>query len=1067
MKDYLRLIGIQTPDATEEQIRQAHFRTFRYFQGKKHNSISSEERREADSILEYLRRAQSYPDLPIPAHLRHYLPPELERATEVHPPAKPTVEQLKPDVFGRVASDLAQGIFGTTPSDHKAQALLPESVPPTDPQLQMPAGVEEPHPVEVVERTDEIELEPIFDIEPVPSQPVEVAPQPSPAQERALGAVISCPDCEWEILTDADSYCSGCGKSITNVAVPDELVIYIGDTGSYTKSFQIRNTGLIPISVGSFEVLEVEAKVQPAEGFVLAKGEAREVLLHVDEGSAFGRRSGVLRFRYHGKPRQLPISLKQPPDIHLQFLAVPNSRTTQEGFRLLIPSGTAQIGCCVETDSDKPLTISLITLSGDSRSEARTLLKGSFRLDREHKIDFPITIDGAGFKTLSISFEELGVRHFKLEIQCVQVANLTDRVSRYLIGEQSIILGSGIVEAYVELKNEPDGSLGYGIAERIELVGAPEWLRLEPQKVELLNSGDTALIKLLIDSSLIKSPGTEHVSLKIVYFDPQLECWVERPTALKLPFQFILPRQFDDWVAVDFGTSNTCAAILDGASFKTLELEPGMAESPTCIQFINILKQQWECGMKAYTKRFAGLRALNSTAWAFKPLLTQNPTPQTYLDIAEGYPHSKTVDELITIYIRALLDAVRFCNGIEPRRAVVTFPVTFGKKQRERLAEAFKAAGLEEVITPVSEPVALAISYAFNHQEILQRPGVFAVFDFGGGTTDLAIFRTDPGQDGRVLLKLLDIAGIGVGGEMLTFDLARYIYEQLVPEDERRLFSFPATFEELSSGRSDTMRENYSHLAADAEQIKRNLYTDRRLFEDDLQRSLTNGSFLKVFTTRLEFRQVEALLRARIDKAVKALLEMLDGLCSRGVLSERKLDWILLGGNSSKLQLVTGMLADAIFAGDQRQVLMDRENMKTGVMKGALLYAVSPSSLPFPIDEVRHTLPCHVGLMGAGYRFDPIFQRGLISGLEKPVQRRRVNLADQQQMRLYYYFGHETTPSVIDNPKMKPYAFNCQDFAGAEVDAEFTLLPEGEGIEIKLSLQGRELVHTAPLLGEG
>lgn len=1072
MKDYFRLIGILLDD-TEEQKRQAHFRVFRKLQGKRYNqSLSLEEKREAELLIDYLRRAQYNPDLPLPAALRHYLPsepepPSLDLPSESSPlppttrldtvqPAETPSERINLDILGEAASELAQNILDTPSARHEFDDL--QASPEVNAQEIHP----EIHPVvEAVERTDEIELEPIFESpEPFVS---EIA---LPNQEKVLRDVINCPDCEWEILAETDSYCSGCGKSITKVAAPDELVIYIGDTGSYTKSFGIRNIGLIPITVDNFEVLEVKAEVQPAEAFTLAKGEEKEVLLHVDESLAFGRRSGALRFRYHGKPHRIPISLKQPPNIWLQFPTVANCGKSHEGFRLLVPMNITQLDCSVETDSDNPLTIGVIAVSDGSQTE-KTLMKGPIRFDREHKIDFSIPVDGSGFKTLLVSFEELGVRHFKLEIQCVQVAKLTDRAGS-LIGKNAIILGSGAAYSEIQLKNEPDGSLGYGRAERIELLGAPEWLKLEPQKLESLNSGETALIRMLIDSNspLIDSHGLQHVTLKVVYFDPQLEC--QREHAISLAFEFVRPRQFDDWVAIDFGTSNTCAAILDGTSFRVLRLESGVAESPTCVQFIDIIKQQWECGLKAYSKRFTGARALNSTAWVFKPLLTRShdPIPHTYLDINEGRPHFKTVDELITIYVRALLDSVRLYNGIEPRKAVVTFPVTFGKRQRERLEKAFKEAGLEEVVTPVSEPVALAINYAFTHPQILEQSGVFAVFDFGGGTTDLAIFRTDFGQE-RPTLRLLDIAGVDVGGEMITFELARYIYEQLVPVDERVKFPFPTSFEDLTREHSDLMRENYRHLAEDAERIKRTLYTDREFLEHDLERSLYSGSTPKLFKTRLEAGQIEKLLRSRIQRAVDALLEMIQGLCRRAILPEPKLDWILLGGNSSRLQLVTEMLAQAVFNGDPQQILMDQENMKTGVMKGALLYAVSPSTLPFPIEEVRHTLPCHVGLLGAGYRFDPIFQRGLIAGLDNSVERRKVSLVGQDQMKLYYYFGHESNPTVIGNKKMKPYAFDCREFAGAEVDAKFTLLPEGEGIEVRLSLQGQELVHTAPLLGEG
>jgi hypothetical protein len=1123
MKDYWRLIGVTTEDANDNQVRQAHFRTFRLYQGRKNSSTTAEQRVEAERIIDYLRRAQHNPDLPIPENLKHLLP-SLPQPAAAPPKPKPVAQPAKPtepekpidvEIFSDPnISEMARNILGTQPTEPQPEKMpVDEEVPPTK-RFEPAKEPEQPVPAidDIVE--DDLVLEPILEPEqeekqepksyvtkPLstpsapeqPPQPEQLPQLPQPllppepqipvmkpsGRQIVVGDVINCPDCEWEIITQTDSYCSGCGKSITSVAVPEELIIYISETGSYTKSFPVINNGLIPITIDAIEVIDIDAVVQPVGATVLGKNESLYVHLRVSEANPFGKRSGRLRFRYHGKPIEIPIQLKEPPDIWLSFPDVPNARTVPDGFLLRMPVSQRVIACRVNTNSENPLTITSITISPDSAAPgARPFTTAPFKVERNQPYQLQIENPSVTELTLTFRFEELGSRQFRLAISRVEVPNLIDRLDHYPIGEHAIILGSGLQEINLQIKNEQDAASGSGrgSAQKIALRGAPEWLTVNPSNIGQLGPGQSAVVRLSVNSSKIPGPRREHVRLALTYYDPQLECAQERSEPVQLPFEFIEPRRFNDWIAIDFGTSNSCAAMIDGTTFRSLTIDAetlntNLQESPTCIQFVDELRKNYECGMSAYSKRFSGPRAIKATAWAFKPLLSRStePLPQTYLDILNGQPHTKTVDELIAIYGRALVESVKLRNAIVPRKAVVTYPVTFGKWQRERLASAFKAAGLEEVVTPINESVALAIHYAYLHREVFLKPAIFAVFDFGGGTTDMAIFQIHPSaaKDRSPELRLLDVGGVDVGGELLTFELARLIYEKLVPAPDRQRFAFPSNLEELSTSNSDLMRENYSHLADLAENVKRSFQSNPAIFGREIAKSLFDGSRYQAFKTEISSDEVEALLRQRIKQPIAALIEMISALQERGVITERKIDRIILGGNSSRMPLVTDMLAEALFEGDRSSVLIDTENMKFGVMKGALLYAVAPEALPFPIDQVNQTLPCRVGLLGAGYKFDLIFERGLVAGSDGTVVHRQIHLSHSQEFfRLYYYFGHDPNPKVLDNPRMKEYAIPCGPVSGKDVDAIFSLLPNGEGIEVTFRAgSDLEIKHIAPILG--
>lgn len=1096
MKDYLRLIGITSDNAPGEQVRQAHFRTYRHYQGRK-NSSSAVERAEADLVIDYLRKAQFNPDLPLPSSLKHLIPtaasaPPVEKVEKVEKSLPPT-----DNVAGKRAEKVSEQIAVDTPPVPTTRKLddpptmkmpshtgLPDidniveddlvlepmfdsgDLPPTKPTqpLKPPAAVSEPPPLPAKNQRETVELTAGKPITKPPTHTISVS-----GRQVVLGDVIHCPDCEWDIITQSDSYCSGCGKSITSVEAPAELIIYISESGSYAKSFTITNNGLIPVVVGAFEVIDIAAAVHPATSVVLGKNEGLAVQLRVTEERAFGKRSGRLRFRYHDKPVEIPVRLKEPPLIWLDFPDVPVVAPLHEGFLLRMPVSQRTVACRVNTDSDTLLVINAVNF--DESRRATSMME--VRRDQP----FLITIDDVRTRefALTLTFQELGSRKFIIRLETVDVPNLIDHVEQYCIGEHAIILGSGTRVTRLSLRNEPDRVTGEGrgLARKIKLKGAPPWLTLEPAAIDALASGETVVVKLTVDPAAINRACREHVELEIDYFDPQLNCDRKRPLPVQLPFEFIEPRRFDDWIAIDFGTSNSCAAIFEGTTVRSLIVDSGtqdtnLQESPSCIQFVDEAQRQYLCGNAAYSQRFSGPRAIKSTAWAFKPQLSRvSALPQTYLDITHGRAHTKTADELVQIYARALLQQIRLRNGIAPHKAVVTFPVTFGKSQRERLAAAFQAAGLDAVVTPVSEPVALAIHYAYLHREIFLSAAVVAVFDFGGGSTDLAIFQIRPAADkgSQPEFHLLDVGGVDVGGELLTFELAAFIYRLLVPEPEQRDFLFPASLDSLLSGHSDIARENFRRLADLAERVKRSFRRDALLFTEDLTVDLESARGNRTFKCRLSANDVEMVLGQRIEQAITTLADMITGLHRRGVIAEPKLDRLLLAGNSSRLPLVTELIAATLFDGDFTRVLVDRENMKLGVTKGALLYAAASEALPFPVEHVNQTLPCRVGLLAANFRFDMLFERGIHADQSAVAVRRHLKLArGQEYLRLYYYFGHDVEPKVLDNPKMREHTVPCPTLSGRDIEATFQLLPDCAGIEIRLSAGGEELTYTAPIL---
>lgn len=114
--------------------------------------------------------------------------------------------------------------------------------------------------------------------------------------------------------------------------------------------------------------------------------------------------------------------------------------------------------------------------------------------------------------------------------------------------------------------------------------------------------------------------------------------------------------------------------------------------------------------------------------------------------------------------------------------AVVTIPAAFNQMQREATLEAAYAAGLDRVAL-LQEPVAAAMA-AMAKSEI--RPGLFLVYDIGGGTFDVALVQAIDGS-----VTVLAHEGINMLGGR---DFDRLIIDDVVRPSLLRTFDLSDSF---------------------------------------------------------------------------------------------------------------------------------------------------------------------------------------------------------------------------------------------------------------------------------
>jgi hypothetical chaperone protein len=259
-------------------------------------------------------------------------------------------------------------------------------------------------------------------------------------------------------------------------------------------------------------------------------------------------------------------------------------------------------------------------------------------------------------------------------------------------------------------------------------------------------------------------------------------------------------------VGLDFGTTNSSAAVYDGKHVRLLNLDP-INTSPTVMRSTLFVTREGVpfIGREAidrfteanvgreieYEWRYVGesevtLADFGTVMQALYAVVDSNRPGRLFQSLKSHLRDSSftgtdvfgvryTLESLIAIVLRMIVRRAEEELGAEITGMVLGRPVHYATDVRldalaiERMSNAAKLAGLPP-FTFLPEPTAAALSYAATargEQHVL-------VFDFGGGTLDVTVMRID----GRGNREVLATDGVPVGGDLLD---RRVVMGKLLP----------------------------------------------------------------------------------------------------------------------------------------------------------------------------------------------------------------------------------------------------------------------------------------------
>ncbi len=227
-----------------------------------------------------------------------------------------------------------------------------------------------------------------------------------------------------------------------------------------------------------------------------------------------------------------------------------------------------------------------------------------------------------------------------------------------------------------------------------------------------------------------------------------------------------------DFVAIDFGTSNSAVALPAGDGVRLVALEPGQPTMPTAVFYrADTPPQQLEAerlygraALAAYVEGLDGRLMRSMKSILGSSLLDQSS------DIGGG--RSVRYRDVVTGYLRRLKTLAEAEAGHTLTRAVLGRPVFFVDDDPARDAQA--AAALEAAARQVGfsevqfqfEPIAAAL----DHESHVTREQLVLVADIGGGTSDFSLVRVGPLRRGRAERRDDILANHGVHLAGTDFD---------------------------------------------------------------------------------------------------------------------------------------------------------------------------------------------------------------------------------------------------------------------------------------------------------
>jgi molecular chaperone DnaK len=489
-------------------------------------------------------------------------------------------------------------------------------------------------------------------------------------------------------------------------------------------------------------------------------------------------------------------------------------------------------------------------------------------------------------------------------------------------------------------------------------------------------------------------------------------------------------------IGIDLGTTNSCAAIVEGdGNVKLIPYKGGEYTIPSVFAIDDKgneligheAKRQWQLNPKntVYAaKRLVGRSYRSDIVDTMRRMVQYPIRPGLKNDVVIDVAKKEfTLQEISARILHKIRDVASNYLHHPVRRAVVTVPAYFTDRQRQTVKDAGKLIDLE-VVRIINEPTAASLAYGIKnlnenshvHQKVV-------VYDLGGGTFDVSIIEI---RD-RVFEVKATGGDIFLGGIDFDNAIIRHVLEEFRGQHGVDLSTDPVAMQRIKDL---------------AERTKIDLSSREEVpFNIPFITMTAQGQPLNI-ETKFNRKLLEQLTAPFVDRSLQIVARVLVD----SSLSTREVDEVLLVGGQTRMPVIQERLTKFFGKAPSKGVHPDE-----AVAIGAGLYAHSLQDDTNLRIQLLDVIPMAIGLEKAGGAFHTVFPRNA------PIPNAKQLLAttsfDQQTalaMRIYQGDHGE----VVHNELLGEFTFSgIRAGRAGEVEVEVTFDVNVEGI---LTMRARD-----------
>ena len=239
-------------------------------------------------------------------------------------------------------------------------------------------------------------------------------------------------------------------------------------------------------------------------------------------------------------------------------------------------------------------------------------------------------------------------------------------------------------------------------------------------------------------------------------------------------------------IGIDLGTTNSCAATVEGGRPAIVPNAEGERTTPSVVAF----SKDGERLVGAIAARQAAVNPDRTIASVKRRMGSD------WRAAIDG--KAFTPQELSAMILRKLRRDAEAFLGHDVTQAVITVPAYFDDAQRQATKDAGKIAGLD-VLRIINEPTAAALAYGLDNGT----PQKVMVYDLGGGTFDVSIIEIGDG-----VIEVLATSGDNhLGGDDFDERVASYLLDAFQREHGEDLRRNPMAVQRVREAAEQAKKE--------------------------------------------------------------------------------------------------------------------------------------------------------------------------------------------------------------------------------------------------------------------